>query len=210
MFGIRYSLTPRGSGGDRDKPSISNFRFRPCLCHLEWQPACTQRNIIIWQYPNKVQSGGWGPAGQQVRSLFTPRDARADFILDPCRSAHDGRLSNQSNYTRGHAHGPSASLPHAPVLVQAPAHEARANGRAGRGLGGTPQERLSCSTAGQGDTGVDQQTLPPSVASSSNLCARTSEGRRWLHACSTCYDCSARAMPTPVHVCIAVRVCLCK
>ena len=32
-------------------------------------------------------------------------------------------------------------LPHAPVLVQASAREARANGR-GRGLGGAPQERL--------------------------------------------------------------------
>ena len=43
-----------------------------------------------------------------------------------------------SDYTWAHMR---TVLPHAPVLVQASAREARANGR-GRGLGGPPQERL--------------------------------------------------------------------
>ena len=44
--------------------------------------------------------------GQRVRRLFTPFDARADIILDPCRSPHGGRLKDP--ITRGRAHGPSA------------------------------------------------------------------------------------------------------
>jgi len=32
--------------------------------------------------------------GERIRRLFTPRDARADFILYPCRSPHGGRLTN--------------------------------------------------------------------------------------------------------------------
>jgi hypothetical protein len=42
----------------------------------------------------------------QVRWLFTPFDAPADIILDPCRSPHGGRLKDPT--TRGRAHGPSA------------------------------------------------------------------------------------------------------
>ena len=42
----------------------------------------------------------------QVQWLFTPFDAPADFILDPCRSPHGGRLKDPT--TRGRAHGPSA------------------------------------------------------------------------------------------------------
>ena len=75
--------------------------------------------------------------GQLVRARFTPRDARRDFILYPCRSPHGVRLKDP--ITRGRAHGPSA-CPRL-LLVRASAREARANGR-GRGLGGRPQERL--------------------------------------------------------------------
>ena len=44
--------------------------------------------------------------GQPVRWLFTPFDARADFILYPCRSPHGGRLKNPRTWA--HAQGPSA------------------------------------------------------------------------------------------------------
>ena len=35
--------------------------------------------------------------------LFTPFDARADIILDPCRSPHGGRLKDPMTWL--HAHG---------------------------------------------------------------------------------------------------------
>ena len=44
--------------------------------------------------------------GDRVRSLFTPFDARAHFILYPCRSPHGGRLKNPRTWA--HAQGPSA------------------------------------------------------------------------------------------------------
>ena len=74
--------------------------------------------------------------GEPVRSLFTPFDARADLILDPCRV----RRMVVASRIRLHG-GVRTVLPHAPVLVRASAREARANGR-DNGLGGRPQERL--------------------------------------------------------------------
>ena len=44
--------------------------------------------------------------GERIRRLFTPFDARADFILYPCRSPHGGRLTNPMTWA--HAQGPSA------------------------------------------------------------------------------------------------------
>ena len=47
------SLTLSGSGGDATKPSISNFRFRPCLCHLELKPAhgnALYRSTVLKRY----------------------------------------------------------------------------------------------------------------------------------------------------------------
>ena len=101
------------------------------------QPASPSRSneLTVASYLNKGRGAGWEP----VRSLFTPFDARADIILDPCRSPHGGRLTNP-RWTAPHAHGPCA-WPHAVVFVRASACEACANGR-GRGLGGRPQERL--------------------------------------------------------------------
>jgi hypothetical protein len=51
----------------------------------------------------RVKVGG----GSRIRSLsHASRDARADLILDPCRSPHGDRLTNPR--TAPHAHGPCA------------------------------------------------------------------------------------------------------
>jgi len=59
--------------------------------------------------------------GERTRSLFTPRDARAEiecaeFILYPCRSPHGGRLTHPRTWVCAHGscahtrlHGPSIS-----------------------------------------------------------------------------------------------------
>ena len=52
--------------------------------------------------------------GQPVRSLFTPFDARAHFILYPCRSPHGGRLKNPRTWL--HAHGPCACSRQGPSI----------------------------------------------------------------------------------------------
>ena len=74
----------------------------------------------------------------QVRWLFTPFDARADIILDPCRSPHGGRLTNP--ITPRHTHGPCACRRFGPSKAYQRARRAQMGG--GRGLGGAPQERL--------------------------------------------------------------------
>ena len=40
---LEFANSQRGSGGDATKPSISNFRFRQCLDHLELKPAETPK-----------------------------------------------------------------------------------------------------------------------------------------------------------------------
>ena len=52
--------------------------------------------------------------GDWVRSLFTPFDARAHFILYPCRSPHGGRLTNPMTWL--HAHGPCACSRQGPSI----------------------------------------------------------------------------------------------
>ena len=51
-----------------------------------------------------LEHGGRG--GADPIHLFTPRDARADLILYPCRSPHGGRLKDPMTWL--HAQGPSA------------------------------------------------------------------------------------------------------
>ena len=52
-----------GSGGDRDKPSISNFRFRHCLPDLELKPALSMRELMqyakgrVWPLLGESGSG---------------------------------------------------------------------------------------------------------------------------------------------------------
>jgi hypothetical protein len=52
--------------------------------------------------------------GQPIRSLFTPRDARAHFILYPCASPHGGRLKDPMTWL--HAHGPCACSRQGPSI----------------------------------------------------------------------------------------------
>ena len=52
--------------------------------------------------------------GDWVRSLFTPFDARAHFILYPCRSPHGGRLKDPRTWL--HAHGPCACSRQGPSI----------------------------------------------------------------------------------------------
>jgi hypothetical protein len=93
-----------------------------------WVDVCCLSNRVSSQFILFIISEEWsassvctqpwgrarGPAaarvpevgGEPIRWLFTPFDARADFILDPCRSPHGGRLTNPR--TAPHAHGPCA------------------------------------------------------------------------------------------------------
>ena len=58
--------------------------------------------------------------GQRVRRLFTPHDARADFILYPCRSPHRSPggvvASSGSDAMWLHAHGPCACSRQGPSI----------------------------------------------------------------------------------------------
>ena len=83
-----------------------------------------------------LATGHWVKlGGQPIRSLFTPFDARADIILDPCRSPHGGRLKDPMTWP--HAHGPCACSRLGPSISAQGVRKWE-----GRGLGGPPQERL--------------------------------------------------------------------
>ena len=90
--GIRQNMR----GGGRPPPGVGPDT-----------PVCAQR--VLKTRP-RLSMGG-----QPVRSLFTPFDARAHFILYPCRSPHGGRLKNPRTWVCAHgscAHtrlGPSIS-----------------------------------------------------------------------------------------------------
>ena len=115
-------------------------RSRPAVCeelrrHERWSQN-RPRNAHFHLIPDPTP----GVGGQPVRSLFTPFDARADFILYPCRSPHGGRLT--SPITPRHAHGPCACRRLGPSISAQGVLKWEGQRSRGRGLGGAPQERL--------------------------------------------------------------------
>jgi len=75
---------------------------------IRMSPQDTAMALSFWQNLRSILRGDW------VRSLFTPFDARAHFILYPCRSPHGGRLKDPMTWL--HAHGPCACSRQGPSI----------------------------------------------------------------------------------------------
>ena len=96
------SLTLSGSGGDRDKPSISNFRFRPVLSDLELKAAVglqhnkPHRAPYCSLYPQTLTDGLWSLS---LCSLSRCAGCAAKFLGYYLR-----RRLHRSAFPQAHAH----------------------------------------------------------------------------------------------------------